>query len=81
MAVRFVLINTVPSKKHDVYNTLFILPTIAEMPPLCDEYALIAHIQDNDFETLGNNVLNDIRTINRVIDTKTSIGTRGYLWL
>ena len=39
------------------------------------EYDLIAKIKSNDFVELGNIVLDTIRSVNGVIDTKTLTGT------
>ena len=76
MAISFVLISAAPAKEHDVYNKLSKLPEIIELQPLFGEYDLIAKIQAENFENIGNIVLNKIRTINGIIDTKTLTGTK-----
>ena len=40
------------------------------------EYDLIAKIEGDSFEKLGDIVLNEIRSIRGVIDTKTLTGTK-----
>ncbi|HVL88417.1 MAG TPA: Lrp/AsnC ligand binding domain-containing protein [Candidatus Thermoplasmatota archaeon] len=76
MAVGFVLISAAPSKEHDVYNHLLKVPEIVELHPLFGEYDLIAKIEAGDFDTLGQIIVNRIRTIDGVMDTKTLTGTR-----
>ena len=76
MAVGFVLINTAPAHEHDVYNKLSKVPEIIELHPLFGEYDLIAKIEADDFENLGVVVVNKIRSIDGVIDTKTLTGTK-----
>jgi DNA-binding Lrp family transcriptional regulator len=76
MAISFVLISAAPAKEHDVYNKLSKVPEIIELHPLFGEYDLIAKIQAENFEDIGDIVLNKIRTINGIIDTKTLAGTK-----
>ena len=76
MAISFVLISAAPAKEHDVYNKLSKVPEIIELHPLFGEYDLIAKIQAENFENIGNIVLNKIRTIEGIIDTKTLTGTK-----
>jgi DNA-binding Lrp family transcriptional regulator len=76
MAIGFVLISAAPAREHEVYNRLSKVPEIVELHPLFGEYDLIAKIEADDFETLGNLVVNNIRSIEGVIDTKTLTGTR-----
>ena len=75
MAIGFVLINAAPAREHDVYNKLSKVPEIIELHPLFGEYDLIAKIEADDFEDLGV-VVNKIRSIDGVIDTKTLTGTK-----
>ena len=74
MAVGFVLINVAPAHEHDVYNKLSKIPQIVELHPLFGEYDLIAKIDANDFEELGTIIVNKIRSITGVLDTKTLTG-------
>jgi DNA-binding Lrp family transcriptional regulator len=74
MAVGFVLINVAPAQEHEVYNKLSKIPQIVELHPLFGEYDLIAKIEANDFEELGTIIVNKIRTIVGVLDTKTLTG-------
>lgn len=76
MVVGFVLINTAPANEHKVYNKLYKIPRIIELHPLFGEYDLIAKIESDDFQGLGNIIVNNIRSIKGVIDTKTLTGTK-----
>ncbi|MBU0497449.1 MAG: Lrp/AsnC ligand binding domain-containing protein [Candidatus Thermoplasmatota archaeon] len=76
MAIGFVLISAAPAKEHEVYNKLSKVDQIIELHPLFGEYDLIAKIEADDFESLGNIVVNKIRSIDGVIDTKTLTGTK-----
>ena len=76
VAIGFVLINTVPAHEHEVYNKLSKVPEIVELHPLFGEFDIIAKIEADDFESLGNIVVNKIRTIEGIIDTKTLTGTQ-----
>jgi DNA-binding Lrp family transcriptional regulator len=74
MAIGFVLIHVGPAHEKEVYNKLSKIPQIIELHPLFGEYDLIAKIEANDFEELGSIIVNKIRSINGVIDTKTLTG-------
>ncbi|MDI6707823.1 MAG: Lrp/AsnC ligand binding domain-containing protein [Candidatus Thermoplasmatota archaeon] len=76
MAIGFVLISTAPAKEHDVYNELLKIPEIVELHPLFGEYDLIAKVEAEDFNALGEIVIDKIRTIPGVIDTKTLTGIK-----
>lgn len=76
MAIGFVLIGAAPAHEHEVYNKLSKLPEIVELHPLFGEYDLIAKIEAESFEKLGNIVVNKIRSIEGVVDTKTLTGTK-----
>ena len=49
---------------------------IIEIQPLFGEYDLIAKIEAEDFDKVGEIVINSIRSVKGVIDTKTLTGTR-----
>ena len=76
LAIGFVLISTAPAKEHDVYNELLKVPEIVELHPLFGEYDLIAKVDAEDFNALGEIVIDRIRTISGVIDTKTLTGIK-----
>ncbi len=70
----FVLIQTKPQMEHAVYNKLVKIKDIIEVHPLFGEYDLITKIEAKDFDTLGKIVVNKIRNIEGVKDTKTLTG-------
>jgi DNA-binding Lrp family transcriptional regulator len=76
MAISFVLISAAPAKEHGVYNKLSKVSEIIELHPLFGEYDLIAKIQAENFEDIGDIVLNKIRTIEDIKDTKTLTGAK-----
>ena len=49
---------------------------VVELHPLFGEYDLIAKIEANDFNSLGQIVVNRVRSIEGVIDTKTLTGIK-----
>lgn len=76
MAIGFVLISTAPAKEHEVYNELLKVKEIVELHPLFGEYDLIAKVEASDFNVLGQVVVDKIRSIQGVIDTKTLTGIK-----
>ena len=76
MAIGFVLITIAPAREHDVYTKLSKVPEIIELHPLFGEYDLLAKIEGDDFESLGVIVVNKIRSIEGILDTKTLTGTK-----
>jgi len=75
MVIGFVLINTAPTYEHEVYVSLCKNERIKEINPLFGEYDLIVKVDADDFQSIGDIVINDIRSLNGVIDTKTLTGT------
>jgi len=71
-----VLIIAAPAYEYEVYNKLSKVIEIVELHPLFGEYDLIAKIEAEDFDKLGGIVINKIRSIKGVIDTKTITGTK-----
>ena len=74
--ISFVLIIAAPAHEHEAYNKLSKTPEIIEVLPLFGEYNLIAKIEVEDFEKLGSIIINKIKSIKGVIDTKTLTGVR-----
>jgi len=75
MAIGFVLINTATTKEHEIYNKLSRIPEIMELHPLFGEYDLIAKMYIDNYEDLENIIVNKIKNLNGVIDTKVLTGT------
>lgn len=76
MAIGFVLIKVMPRKERAVYERLAKLSEVEELYPLFGEYDLIAKINVKDFEELSDVVVNKIRSIDGVIETKTLTGAK-----
>ncbi|MBE8539238.1 Lrp/AsnC ligand binding domain-containing protein [Geoglobus acetivorans] len=76
MAIGFVLIKVMPRKERKVYDRLLKLQEVEEIYPLFGEYDLIAKINVKDFEELSEVVVNNIRSIEGVIETKTLTGAK-----
>jgi DNA-binding Lrp family transcriptional regulator len=76
MSIGFILIKAAPALEHEVYNKLLNIAEKIDLQPLFGEYDLIAKIEAEDFEKLGEIVIDKIRSVKGVIDTKTLTGTR-----
>jgi DNA-binding Lrp family transcriptional regulator len=76
MSVAFVLVSTVPGKEHEVYNKISLINYVVEIHPLFGEYDLIVKIDALDYSELGKIVVEQIRKIDGVIDTKTLTGLK-----
>ncbi len=76
MAIGFVLIGCAPMHEHEVYNKLQKTEEIIEVHPLFGKYDLIVKIESDDFNNIGKIVVEKIRSIEGIIDTKTLTGTR-----
>ena len=76
----FVLISTAPSKEHEVYDELLKVEEATELYPLFGEYDLLTKIEAPDFNLLGQVVVDRIRPIPGVIDTKTYMYQLLKLW-
>jgi len=70
----FVLMHVSPLHEYEVFNKLSKLPEVIELHPIFGEYDLIAKIESKDFESIGKIVINKIRTIEGIVDTKTLTG-------
>ena len=76
MFIVFILIKAAPSFEHEVYNKLSKIQKITDLQPLFGEYDLIAKIEADNFEKLGEIVISNIRSVKGVIDTKTLTGVK-----
>jgi len=74
MTVGFVLISASPSHEHDVYARLQGSPDISEIYPLFGEYDMIAKVEARNYDNLSQIVLDKIRNVDGVIDTRTLTG-------
>ena len=76
MITNFVLIQTKPGKEWEVYDKFMKMPDIIECHQLFGEYDLIVKIEAVDIEKAGEIIIEKIRTIKNVIDTKTLLGLK-----
>ena len=76
MAISFVLINAAPAHEQEIHHKLSKISEIIELHPLFGEYDFIAKIEADSFENIGDIVVNKIRVIEGIIDTKTLAGTK-----
>ena len=73
--ISYILINTEPNKEHSVYLKLIKMSgNILEVNPLFGQYDMIAKVECDDADKLGEFILNDIKKIEGVVDTKTLVG-------
>ena len=76
MVIGFVLMHVLPLREYEVFNKLSKLHEVRELHPLFGEYDLIAKIEAEDYENIGEIIVNKIRTIDGITDTKTLTGLR-----
>ena len=74
MATGFVLITTTPGLEHEVRNKLDLVEHVTNRWMLFGEYDLIARVQADDEVTVTRGIVDDIRTISGITNTKTLIG-------
>ena len=71
MAVGFVLIGVEPKREREVQDRLMKVEEIVELYPLFGEYDLIAKVEADDYDKIGEVVVSKIRTITGVRATRT----------
>jgi DNA-binding Lrp family transcriptional regulator len=76
MTIGFVLINVSPGTEKKVFDTMIKWDEIQELYPLFGDYDLIAKVQTNDYEGLSHIVVNKIRALKGVTETKTLTGAK-----
>ena len=76
MVIGFVLMHVSPLHEYEVFNKLSKLHEVIEVHPLFGEYDLIAKIEAEDYESIGEIILQKIKTIKGITDTKTLTGIK-----
>jgi DNA-binding Lrp family transcriptional regulator len=76
VVIGFVLMHVSPLHEYEVFNKLSKLPEVIELHPLFGEYDIIAKIEAEDYESIGQIIINKIKTIDGITDTKTLTGIR-----
>ena len=74
MAVGYVLLNVVPGAEHDVYLQLQQLESVSDATVLFGDYDLIVKLQAVNLSSIAKAVVESIRQIPGVVDTKTLAG-------
>lgn len=74
MAIGFVLINTAPGRENDVRMALDDIPEVTDRWMLFGEHDLIARLQTEEEFDLTRVIVESIRPIDGIVDTKTLIG-------
>ncbi len=70
-AIGFVLIDIEPTHEKEVYEKLLKIEHIVELYPLFGEYDLIAKVEAETYEAVGEVVVESIRAIEGVKATRT----------
>lgn len=65
------LIDIEPNREKEVYQKLLKVEQIVELYPLFGEYDLIAKVEAETFDAIGDIVVKEIRSIEGVKATKT----------
>ena len=70
-AIALVLISTEPGRERDVVMMLNAMPEVSEAMVLFGEYDVYCKISVDDFPELSKLILQQIRTLDGVVDTTT----------
>ena len=76
MATGFALISISPLREKEVFEKVNSIDEVVEVHPLFGEYDILLKIKTDDIDSIGQVVINEIRSIKGVTDTKTLIGTQ-----
>jgi DNA-binding Lrp family transcriptional regulator len=76
MATGFALISISPLREKEVFEKVNGVDEVVEVHPLFGEYDILLKINTEDIDSIGQVVINKIRSIKGVTDTKTLIGTQ-----
>ena len=76
MAIGFALLSISPLHEKTVYEKLTDISEIVEVHPLFGEFDILVKIEAADIDSIGCIVINKIRAIQGVMDSKTLIGTK-----
>ena len=74
MAIGFVLITTMPGKEESVRNALDSIEHVTGRWMLFGEFDILARVQAHDEFTLTRCIVEQIRPLSGIQDTKTMIG-------
>mgnify|MGYP001249001577 FL=1 len=74
MPIGFVLITTSPGSEQEIRDKLDTVELVTNRWMLFGEYDLVVRIQAGDESLLTRCIVEDIRTLDGVIDTRTLLG-------
>ena len=74
MATGYVLVNVTPGMEIDAYNTMKVLTYVEDITVLFGDYDLIVKLVADDLATIAKTVVETIRPVEGVINTKTLAG-------
>jgi DNA-binding Lrp family transcriptional regulator len=74
MAVAYVLINVAPGKEHDVYLAVKGMEHVADTTLLFGDHDLIVKLEAESLATIAKSVVEAIRQVPGIVDTKTLAG-------
>tara|TARA_B100001564_G_scaffold255424_1_gene217349 strand:- start:142 stop:375 length:234 start_codon:yes stop_codon:yes gene_type:complete len=74
MAVGYVLINVAPGKEHEVYLAVKDMDNVADATLLFGDHDLIVKLEADSLATIAKSVVEAIRQVPGIIDTKTLAG-------
>jgi uncharacterized protein with GYD domain len=74
LATAFVLITTAPGREKEVSQALDNIELVTKRWMLFGEYDVIAKVEAEDEFTLTRIIVEEIRPINGIVETKTLIG-------
>lgn len=74
MAIGYVLINVQPGTEQRVYEGVRALPHVTDATVLFGDHDLIVKLEADDLATIAKAVVEHIRSVEGVVDTKTLAG-------
>ena len=74
MAIGYVLINVNPGQEYDVYQAINNLEKVADATLLFGDYDILVKLEANNLGEIAQTVVDTIRQVSGVIDTKTLAG-------
>ena len=74
MAVGYVLLNVAPGVEHDVYLQLHEIDNVVDVTVLFGDYDLIAKLVSHDLASIATTVVETIRQVPGVLNSKTLAG-------
>ena len=74
MAVGYVLVNVTPGMEIEAYNTIKGMENVDDITVLFGDYDLIVKLVADDLGTIATTVVDTIRPVTGVLNTKTLAG-------